>query len=148
MYLTFSRMHRSLTRGYKVDSGIGLSYQLISLCSLAGRYDNPRWRSWHYPPIQGLWIWLLTISDLSWSLGADPLFSILVSSPLCSSTQRTDCYWYEDWFLSFQAFTKNTTHPRTQIWRQDLFQYLMKGEQRIEPQINLRSSWACWAVIL
>ncbi len=41
--------------GYKVDSGIGLSYRHAKLHRLAGRYDN---RSQLYPPRQGLGMWL------------------------------------------------------------------------------------------
>ncbi len=47
-----------------VDSDIRLSYRPASLCSLAGRYDNPmsETQSQLYPPIQGLRIWLLVYS--------------------------------------------------------------------------------------
>jgi hypothetical protein len=35
-----------------VDSGIGLSYRPVSLCSLAGRYDNPMPESTFFPPVR------------------------------------------------------------------------------------------------
>ncbi len=42
-----------------LDSGKGLAYRPVSLCSLAGRYDNPMPESTMYiPPSQGLRIWL------------------------------------------------------------------------------------------
>ncbi len=40
-YLQLQINPQSLTGGDKVDYGIGLSYWPASLCSLAGRYENP-----------------------------------------------------------------------------------------------------------
>jgi hypothetical protein len=39
VYVSCSQIHSPLI-GDKVDSGIGLSYRPVSLCSLSGRYDN------------------------------------------------------------------------------------------------------------
>ncbi len=46
-----------------VDSDIGLSYRLVSICFLAGRYDN-LCQSWLYLPSQGLRIWLLLLKGV------------------------------------------------------------------------------------
>jgi hypothetical protein len=44
--------------GYKVEYGMGLSFQPVRLLWLAGRYDNPMPQS-TLSPRKGLWIWLL-----------------------------------------------------------------------------------------
>ncbi len=63
--------------GYsQLNSDIGLLYRPASLCSLAGRYDNPMWlcRSWLYPPVKnyefGYGSWGLEFKSPVWTVSA------------------------------------------------------------------------------